>query len=68
MVGVIVDSVSGVVELTDEQMLPVPRPNTAADADMLIAIGAIDERYLILVDVAKILRTADLGLAAGVLH
>ena len=68
LVGVIVDSVSGVVELTEDQMLPVPRPNTAADADMLIAIGAIEERFLILVDVAKILGMADLGLKAGVLH
>ena len=68
LVGIIVDSVTGVVELTPEQLLPVPKPNHAAEAELLIAIGAIDERFMILIDLAKILGSADLGLKRGVFH
>lgn len=68
VVGVIVDCVTGVVDLRHEQLLPLPRQNGATIAERLIGIGRIDERLLMLLDLAAVLGQAPLGLAPDALH
>ena len=63
VVGMVVDAVSDVITLTAEQLRPVPEFNSAIESDHLLAIGAIDQRMLILVDIEKLMTSADIGLA-----
>jgi len=62
IVGMVVDAVSDVITLTSEQLRPVPEFAASIDADHLLAIGVIDERMLILVDIEKLMTSADMGL------
>lgn len=62
VIGMVVDSVSDVTTLTPEQVKPAPSMGTAVDTAYVIGIGAIDERMLILVDIARLLAADDTGL------
>lgn len=62
VVGMVVDSVSDVITLTAEQIKPAPEMGTTFDSDYLIGLGTLDERMLILVDIDKLMSSADMGL------
>ena len=62
VVGMVVDAVSDVITLTPEQLRPVPEFNSAITSDHLLAIGAIDQRMLILVDIEKLMTSSEMGL------
>ena len=62
VVGMVVDAVSDVITLTAEQLRPVPEFNSTIDADHLLAIGAVQDRMLILVDIEKLMTSAEMGL------
>ncbi|MES2263611.1 MAG: chemotaxis protein CheW [Pseudomonadota bacterium] len=62
VVGMVVDSVSDVTTLTPEQVKPAPEMGTAFSSDYIIGLGTIDERMLILVDINKLMSSADMGL------
>lgn len=64
MVGIVVDSVSDVVTLGPQNMRPVPEFGAVVDGDHLHAIGVIDDRMLILVDILKLMGSAEMGLLA----
>ena len=68
VVGMVVDAVSDVITLTPEQLRPVPQFNSNIDSDHLLAIGAIDDRMLILVDIEKLMKSADMGLVEETLQ
>jgi purine-binding chemotaxis protein CheW len=68
VIGMVVDAVSDVITLTAEQMRPVPEFNAAIDCDHLLAIGAVGERMLILVDIEKLMTSPDLGLVEATLQ
>lgn len=63
VVGMVVDSVSDVITLTPEQIKPAPDMNSAMASDYLIGLGTIDERMLILIDIDKLMSSAEMGLA-----
>jgi purine-binding chemotaxis protein CheW len=62
IVGMVVDSVSDVTTLSADQIRPAPQMGTALDTDYLIGLGTLDERMLILVDIEKLMSSADMGL------
>ena len=62
VMGMVVDSVSDVITLTPEQVKPAPQMGSALDIDYLIGLGALDERMLILVDIDRLMSSAELGL------
>ena len=62
VVGMVVDSVSDVIALSSEQIKPAPEMGTALTTDYLIGLGTIDERMLILVDIDKLMSSAEMGL------
>ncbi len=68
VVGMVVDAVSDVITLTPEQLRPVPEFNSAIQSDHLLAIGAIDQRMLILVDIEKLMTGAEMGLVEHTLQ
>ena len=68
VVGMVVDAVSDVITLNAEQLRPVPEFNSTIASDHLIAIGAVENRMLILVDIEKLMSGAEMGLVEQALQ
>ena len=64
----VVDAVSDVITLTTEQLQPVPERNYGIPTDHLLAIGAVGDRMLILVDIEKLMTSAEMGLFESATH
>nr|WP_295081787.1 chemotaxis protein CheW [uncultured Roseateles sp.] len=62
IVGIVVDSVSDVLELTTEQIKPRPEVAAALDARYITGLGKIGERMLILLDIDAMVASPDFGL------
>jgi purine-binding chemotaxis protein CheW len=61
-VGVVVDSVSDVVQLRAEQIRPAPALGAGVDARYLVGVGVIDKRMVLLIDIERLLGAEDLAL------
>ncbi|MFC0350513.1 chemotaxis protein CheW [Undibacterium danionis] len=61
LTGIVVDSVSDVVLLAAEDIRSAPLIQELAEASYLIGLGSIAERMLIVVDISKMLLSAQLG-------
>ena len=68
VVGMVVDAVSDVITLRPEQLRTVPEFGAAIQTEHLLAIGAIDARMLILIDIEKLMTDPEMGLVAAVAH
>ncbi len=66
VVGMVVDRVSDVTMLTPEQIKPAPEIGSAMNTDHIVGLGTLDERMLILVDIDKLMTSADMGLVEQV--
>jgi purine-binding chemotaxis protein CheW len=64
IVGVVVDSVSDVLPLTDGQISPPPEFGSAFDTRYLKGLASVEGRMLIMVDIEKLLSSAELALYA----
>ena len=62
VMGMVVDSVSDVITLNPEQVRPAPEMGALLDTEYLIGLGTLDERMLILVDIDKLMSSADMAL------
>ena len=62
VVGIAVDGVSDVLTLQSQQIKPAPELSGALDTDYIRGLGSIDERMLILVDIERLLMSADMAL------
>jgi purine-binding chemotaxis protein CheW len=62
VVGMVVDSVSDVITLTPEEIKAAPEMGTALNTDYLIGLGTVDQRMLILIDIDKLMSSAEMGL------
>ncbi len=62
IVGVVVDSVSDVLELSAEEIKPRPEVAAALDARFITGLGKIGERMLILLDIDTMVVSPDFGL------
>ena len=62
IVGVVVDSVSDVTQLTPEQIKPTPEFGSQLDTRYISGLGTIEDRMLILVDIEKLLGAQDMAL------
>ena len=58
VVGLVVDGVSDVLTLQPEQMRPVPPLDSGFATEHLLALGSVDDRMLILLDIEKYLAAA----------
>ena len=68
VMGMVVDAVSDVITLAPEQLRPVPEFSAGMASEHLLAIGAVDDRMLILVDIEKLMSGAEIGLAEPTLQ
>ena len=62
IVGMVVDGVSDVIALTAEQMRPVPEFSSSIGSEHLLAIGSLEDRMLILLDIEKLMTSPEMGL------
>ncbi|MES2840974.1 MAG: chemotaxis protein CheW [Pseudomonadota bacterium] len=62
VVGLVVDSVSDVIRLSQEHIKAAPQINTSLDAGFITGIASVGERMLILADIEALLGSSDLGL------
>jgi purine-binding chemotaxis protein CheW len=61
VVGIVVDSVSDVIALGQDQVRPTPEFGASVDTRFISGIGTIDDRMLILLDIETLINSADLG-------
>lgn len=64
VVGIVVDSVSDVMELTSEQVRPAPDLDASLDSSAVLGLGSVNERMLILLDIEKLMASVDMGLVS----
>ena len=67
IIGVVVDTVSDVVSLAEEEIHPAPEFGTF-DTQFLLGLAAIDERMLILIDIERLLTSAEMALVEQAVH
>jgi len=61
-VGMVVDGVSDVITLTPDQWREAPSFDATIDSEHLLAIGSIEERMLILLDIERLMRCPEMAL------
>jgi purine-binding chemotaxis protein CheW len=69
-VGIVVDSVSDVLELRPDQIKPAPEFNGSVAATHITGLGTVktgdDERMLILLEIEAMMRSSEMGLVDSV--
>jgi purine-binding chemotaxis protein CheW len=61
VVGIVVDGVSDVITLANDQIKPAPSLGNNADTSHIIGFGTLDERMRILMDVERLMASTDLS-------
>jgi purine-binding chemotaxis protein CheW len=62
VIGMVVDSVSDVINLQPDQIKPAPEMGSAVQTEHLTGIGTVDERMIILVDIDRLMSSSEMGL------
>lgn len=62
VMGMVVDSVSDVTTLHPDQIRPAPQMGSALNTDYLVGLGTVEERMLILLDIERLMSSAEMGL------
>jgi purine-binding chemotaxis protein CheW len=63
VVGMVVDGVSDVIRLSNEQLRPAPDFSSASfDTEYITGLGTIDQRMLIMIDIERLMGSADMAL------
>lgn len=62
VLGMVVDSVSDVLELEADQIKPAPEISAAIDARHVTGLGKVGERILILLDIESMVSSPEFGL------
>ena len=68
IVGMVVDSVSDVITLAAEQIRPAPDFSSTFDTQYITGLGTVENRMLILVDIEKLMTSADMALMDAAVH
>jgi len=58
---VVADSVSQVISMTDDNILPAPAFGTRVRIDFLRGMGKAGEKFVLILDIDKVLSTEDLA-------
>ncbi len=65
IVGIVVDSVSDVMELPADSIKAAPDVDSVIDSSAVMGLGSMADRMLILLDIEKLMSGMDMGLVAG---
>ncbi|GGD59873.1 MULTISPECIES: chemotaxis protein CheW [Caballeronia] len=66
VVGMVVDGVSDVLTLTQEQVMPAPEFGATLTSEYLTGLGTVDGRMLILMDIEKLMTSREMELIDSV--
>ena len=64
IVGIVVDSVSDVLELHPESVKAAPDIDSIVDNSCILGLGSVSDRMLILLDIERLMSGPDMGLSA----
>jgi len=67
IVGIVVDSVSDVMELAPENRRLPPEVDSVIDSAAVVGLGSVGDRMLILLDIEKLMSGIDMGLVSDAL-
>ena len=62
VVGMVVDSVSDVIQLSGEQIREAPQFGASMNTDYITGLGTVEQRMLILLDIVKLMTSSDMAL------
>lgn len=65
IVGIVVDSVSDVMELQPENLKAAPEIDSVIDSSAVVGLGSLGDRMLILLDIEKLMSGLDMGLVSS---
>ncbi len=65
IVGIVVDSVSDVMELPPESLKAAPDIDSVIDSSAVLGLGSLGDRMLILLDIERLMSGADMGLVSA---
>ena len=65
IVGIVVDSVSDVMELPPENLKPAPDLDSGIDSGAVLGLGSLGDRMLILLDIERLMSASDMGLVSA---
>jgi purine-binding chemotaxis protein CheW len=65
IVGIVVDSVSDVMELPPEALKAAPDIESVIDSSAVMGLGSLGDRMLILLDIERLMSAPDMGLASA---
>jgi purine-binding chemotaxis protein CheW len=65
IVGVVVDSVSDVMELPAESIKAAPEIDSVIDSAAVLGLGSLGDRMLILLDIERLMSAPDMGLVSA---
>ena len=65
-IGVVVDAVSAVLDIADADIEPPPKFGAKLRADFISGMGKIAEKFVIILDIDKVLSVEELSVLAGV--
>ncbi|MDR7308661.1 chemotaxis protein CheW [Rhodoferax saidenbachensis] len=68
VIGMVVDGVSDVMTLMPDQLRAVPELSSVIGNEHLLALGALENRMLILLDIVTLMRSAEMGLVSEAMH
>ena len=64
IVGIVVDSVSDVMELPPEALKAAPEIDSVIDSSAVLGLGSLADRMLILLDIERLMSAPDMGLVS----
>ena len=65
IVGIVVDSVSDVMELPPESLKAAPEIDSVIDGGSVLGLGSLGDRMLILLDIERLMSAPDMGLVGA---
>ncbi len=66
VVGIVVDSVSDVMQLSQDNIKSAPDIESVIDSNCIMGLGSLADRMLILLDIEKLMSGVDMGLVADI--
>jgi purine-binding chemotaxis protein CheW len=65
MAGVVVDSVSDVIDLPGNEIKPAPQLGAAIKTDYILGLATVEQRMLIIIDIEKLATSDELALMSS---
>jgi len=62
VVGIVVDGVSDVIQLSADKLHPAPEFGSILDTRYILGLGTVEERMVILMDIEKLMTSAEMSL------